>query len=197
MTSAQKRQIIRAARQVGNSSSSTLPPAFFLTDPDRTADILKTVSQLPSGFGVIYRHFGDKAAPTIGRALRHICHQGKLTLLVSADPKLAIEIKADGVHWPEARRAEAKYWRSRKWIMTTSSHSWRAVAAASYQGFSATLLSTVYPSQSPSASEPMGPVRFRLGKQRATLQVYALGGLTHENVGRVSAFAGVSLFEEA
>lgn len=166
----------------------TLPCAWFMTDPKRTPKPERIVEKLPPGFGVIYRHYGAKDRFEVGGRLAAICRRRRLMLLVSADPQLAQHIHADGVHWPQAMLRGVRV-RHPRWIETASAHSPHAVSTASRFGVDAAILSAVFASASPSASAPMGPLRFREIARSAPLPVYALGGVTRGNAARAMAYA--------
>jgi len=170
------------ARQSAEGRGRTLPRAFFLTDPDRTKNLLGLIARLPRGWGVIYRHFGAANRFAVGSALARACHRRGLILLVSADPALAQRIGADGVHWPQARSAH--------FIETASAHSRAAIARAHALGLDAAIVSTVFPSRSQSAAKAMGALRFRLIARSAALPVYALGGVNARNA--ASAMRGAA-----
>ena len=59
-------------------------------------------------------------------------------------------------------------------------------------GLDAALVSTVFPSKSPSAGQPMGSLRLRRLAQTGRLPLYALGGIDAENSAQVSDVAGLS-----
>lgn len=124
-------------RQAKNGRA--LPSAWFLTDPDRTKNLLAVIG-------------------------------------------------ADGVHWPEARLRGVRK-RSPHFIETASAHSRAGLARAHALGLDAAILSTVFPSRSPSASRAMGPLRFRLIARDAVLPVYALGGVNAHNAAHAMAHA--------
>jgi thiamine-phosphate pyrophosphorylase len=188
---ATRRKLLAAARLAKPAfarNGRPLPRAWFMTDPKRTPKPERIVEKLPPGFGVIYRHYGSKDRFEIGARLAALCRRRRLTLLVSADPVLAQRIRADGVHWPEAKLRGVRA-RSSRWIETASAHSLRAVGKAEKFGADAAILSAVFASASPSAGAPMGPLRFRRIARGAALPVYALGGVTHRNVARAMAHA--------
>jgi thiamine-phosphate pyrophosphorylase len=168
------------ARPSSTNRGRTLPRAFFLTDPDRTMNLLGVIARLPRGWGVIYRHFGAANRYVVGAALARACRQRGLILLVSADPALAARIGADGVHWPEARLRGVRQ-KSPRFIETAAAHSRAAIARARRFGIDAAIVSTVFPSRSRSAGKAMGPLRFRLIARAARLPVYALGGVNARN----------------
>jgi thiamine-phosphate pyrophosphorylase len=183
-----RRKLLAAARlakpaRAGPSAKGrgrALPRAWFVTDPHRTKDVLAIVSRLPRGLGVIYRHFGAHDRATIGLKLARLCRRRGLTLLVSADPALAQRIGAAGVHWPENRLHGVRP-RNPRFIETAAAHSRATIARAARLKVDAVIVSTVFPSRSPSAGSAMGALRFRRLARAAALPVYALGGVNARN----------------
>lgn len=178
----------RLAKPAFARSGRRLPPALFLTDPRRTPDPATIASRLPSGWGVIYRHFGAKDRQAVAHQLARICRRRRLVLLISADQKLAREVGADGVHWPEARLRRLRP-RHPGWIETASAHSRAGLARAAEAGVDAALLSSVFASASPSAPAATGPLRFNALAASAPLPVYALGGMRPRNAARAMTHA--------
>ncbi|MFT3722679.1 MAG: thiamine phosphate synthase [Hyphomonadaceae bacterium] len=166
----------RLAKPARARNGTYLPRAFFLTDPDRTKNLLGVIANLPRGFGVIYRHYGAANRYVVGAALARACRRRGLILLVSADPALAVRIGANGVHWPEARLTGIRP-RHPRFIETAAAHSRAAIARTRRLGVDAAVVSTVFPSRSPSAGKALGPLRFRLIARSAGIPVYALGGI--------------------
>jgi len=185
-----QRKLIAAARKSAAHLPPALPGAFFVTDPARTPDPCAIVRGLPAGFGVIYRHFAAMDRAEVAASLASICGKRGLTLLIAADPDLAMRVRADGVHWPHRMRQEARHWRGRFDLQTISAHSGRELRAISGLPVNAVLLSTVFASRSASAGRAMGAVKFRDLVRGAGLPVYALGGVTAENAGSAAKGAG-------
>lgn len=161
-------------------------------DPVRTPDPEAIVRGLPRGWGVIYRHFGAPERERVARRLAELCRKRKLVFLVSGDLELARRVKADGVHWPE-RMAIARGSRPRQWIETAAAHSRRGIARAARLGMDAAIVSTVFASRSPTATKPMGSVRFHALARRPPLPLYALGGVNSETAGRILAPANARI----
>ncbi|MBI1360233.1 MAG: thiamine monophosphate synthase [Alphaproteobacteria bacterium] len=185
-----RRKLLAAARRLPPRYTRTgarLPPVFLMSDPDRTPDLPELVAALPRGWGVIYRHFGADDRFETGARLARICRRRRLTLLVSADPDLALRTGADGVHWPETRLhlRRPRLFGARRIIETAAVHSRSALRRAAQAGVDAAIVSTVFESGSPSASVPIGPERFRRLARTAPLPVFALGGITANNAGRL------------
>lgn len=181
-----RRKLCAAARLA--KPPRNLPRAFFVTDPVRAADILAIAQRLPRGFGVVWRHFGAADRLEAGRRLARLCRRRGLVLLVSADPALAARIGAHGVHWPEARLRGMRLTPAGM-IETAAAHSARAIRRAHRLGVDAAIVSPVFPSRSPSATRPLGALRFRQMARTSPMPVYALGGLNAANAARAMAHA--------
>ncbi len=196
------RKLRAAARRAARHLPADLPPGLALTDPDRVADPVALAWALPRGWGLVYRHFGVPGAGTMARALARVCHRRGLALLIAGDPGLACQVGATGVHWPEARLAEARRWQGRFRLTTASAHPARATGLGLLgrgwpTGVDALLVSTVFASASPSAGAAMGALRLRDLAKRAAGPIYALGGVDAETAGSVAGWAGLAAVDGA
>lgn len=181
----------RLNRDVG---APNLPALFFLTDPERTPNPEAAIDQLPSGAGVIYRHFGAVNRREVARRMSALCHKRRLVFLIAADPELAASVGAHGVHWPERMLGTL---RAGPGLMTGAAHSAAAVARWRDAGAHACVLSPVFETQSYSRHEPLGLFKASQIARATKLPVIALGGVTSSNarmlVGRgFSGLAAVS-----
>ena len=189
------RQALRV-RETGTAAQTPLSPLLALSDPDRTPDLAALVETLPTGCGLIYRHFGaaDRMAVTI--ALDAACRARGIRLLVSADPDLARLGGVDGIHWPEKwlHRAAAARARGDGRFFTASAHSARAVCRARQAGIDAVLFSPVFPSRSPSAGRPTGVFPAAATARSTGMPVYALGGVNMRTAKRLEGlgFSGIA-----
>jgi thiamine-phosphate pyrophosphorylase len=187
-----RRKLVAAARlgqPARTKNGRPVPRAWFMTDPKRTPHPERIVARLPRGWGVIYRHFGAKDRFEVGARLAKAA-RGRV-LLVSADPELAQAIRADGVHWPEARLRMVRA-RNPRWIETASAHSRSGLARAKAMGVDAVFLSPVFVTRSSGAAKPLGPLAFRALARCAGLPVYALGGIHAGNAQRALSHAKAS-----
>ncbi len=190
-----ERKLAAAARRAGRHLPAYLPPVFYLTDPLRTPDPAATIANLPAGWGVIYRHFGDVNRMEEAGRIARACRDGGQVLLVANDPALAMAVGADGVHWPFKARGGARHWQTRFPLMTASAHSPRQLQQLQDAAIDAGLLSTAFPSASASAGQAMGAVRFRQLANRSPLPLYALGGVNASTAGKIARAAGVAAIE--
>lgn len=178
-----------------------LPAVWFVTDPARTPDPVAVARRLPRGSGIIYRHFGAPERRVVAHDLAQIAKKQRHLLLIGADPALAAEVGAAGVHLPERMVGEARRLTARwpGWWVTAAAHSPLAIRRANTAGADAVLLSTVFPSRSPSAGAPLGVVRLAALARTVDLPVFALGGVNATTAPRlldtqVSGFAAVDAF---
>jgi thiamine-phosphate pyrophosphorylase len=74
-----------------------------------------------------------------------------------------------------------------RWLVTGAAHSAVALVRAGRTGLDAAFLSPVFPSRSPSAVRPLGPLRFARLASAARLPVYALGGVSARTARRLES----------
>ncbi|MEM1087845.1 MAG: thiamine phosphate synthase [Pseudomonadota bacterium] len=184
-----------ATRAIRRHFPPHLPPFLFLTDPARTPTPEAEIMALQPDCGIVFRHFGDEGEIDFIREISPVLRREGRIFLIAADPDLALETGANGVHWPEQRLKEARHWRRKFPLQTASAHSARALRAAARAGMDAALLSPVFPSNSPSAGRPLGTARFRSLAQNADLPVYGVGGLNPNNFQQIASSAGIAAVE--
>lgn len=148
----------------------------------------------PRGAALVYRSFGAPDAEATALSLKAILHARGARLLIGADPALAAKVRADGVHLPE--RLAARALGRPGWLVTAAAHSARAARTARAD---AVVVSAIFPSKSPSAGAPIGPLGLARIVRAAGRPVYALGGVTNQNARRllptgVVGIAGIDAF---
>ena len=163
-----------------------------MTDDARLPDPLAAATALPQGSLVIVRVKDPARRAILAKELRSIAWARGLILLIADDPVLARTIGANGLHLPEARGAEASYWRARHptWLITASAHSLGAVLKAVHAD--AVLLSPVFATLSHQDAPALGVARARLIARSASMPVFALGGVTAGNAGQLFGFDGIA-----
>ncbi len=174
-----------------------LPPLVYFTDPVRTPDPEAIAARLPRGAAIVYRTFGAADALAVALRLKAIARRRGLKLLIGADEALAARVGADGVHLPERLVSRAARIRGRHpaWLITAAAHSPRAARAS----VDAVVVSAIFPSNSPSAGKPLGPLRLAQIVRFSGRPVYALGGVSQTTAARLLAtgvvgIAGVEVF---
>lgn len=178
----------RTAQAIGRRAAGRnppLPPLLFFTDPERTPDIEAAARRLPRGAAIVYRAFGAPDAHARAAGLVRIARARGLKLLIGADFELAAAVGADGVHLPERLAGRATRIRRKGWIVTAAAHSPLAARRALGAGADAVVVSAIFPSRSPSAGRPIGPLRLAQLARTAGGPVYALGGINNETARRL------------
>ena len=175
---------------------SRLSPLIFMTDPERVPDVVAAAQKLPRGTAIIYRHFGSAHKFVDAEALRHVTFERGQQLLIGADPDLAIEVGADGVHFRRDAKVELPtLWRRRcpDWLISMA-----GIKSGNYAGdlsvLDGLLISSVFPSQSPSAGEPMGIQEFTDKARKLPVPAFALGGINKDTAPKLlgSGAAGIA-----
>lgn len=173
---------------MARSAPGPLPPLIVLTDPRRFPDVAAFAERVPEGAVLIHRHFGRDEAAREAQALRRIADRHGFVFLVAADPALALQTGADGVHWPERMAHQARVRHPAGMVMSVSAHSRRAVQRGVRLGADAILLSPVFATASPGAGAPLGVWKAGAIARASAGPVYALGGVT---AGRARRLAGL------
>lgn len=174
-------------------SGSRLNPLVLMSDPERTPDLLALSRRLPGGSALIYRHFGS---PGLEPELRRITRDRGIQFLIGNDPDLAISCEADGVHF--SRRTDGatiSQWREARpdWIISAAAMK-SGPDDRPLQRLDALFVSPVFASDSPSAGTPIGVKALRQLTQTLPCPVFALGGITRDNITALigAAIAGVA-----
>jgi thiamine-phosphate pyrophosphorylase len=171
--------LVEVARTLAAETPGRKPPAslFLFTDPERLPDPLAAAARLPVGAAVVYRAFRAADALHTAQELRRITRERGLLLLVGADEDLALAAEADGVHLPERLLDEAEALAARRpaWRITGAAHS--AAALQQAKALDAVMISSVFPSRSPSAGPALGLERFGELVRLSPAPVIALGGV--------------------
>jgi thiamine-phosphate pyrophosphorylase len=172
-----------------HKATRKLPHRILLTDSVRLADPRDAIRALPARSGVILRHYNVSDRAGLARELLAICRPKKIPLLVAGDACLAKAIGADGLHLPEGMLAhELGHWR--RWLspdtfLSVAAHSPKALRKAASASASFALLSPVFQTKSHPDIKAIGIHRFASWTSKAQLPVYALGGVTRQNKGRI------------
>lgn len=174
-----------------------LPSLIMMTDVRRTHDPVADVLRLPSGAAMIFRHseLVPQSRLALARILRAATRARRIKLLIADDMRMALEVRADGVHFSERAlpRAGTRLRRLPDWLVTAAAHSLPALRRAAQAGVTAALLSPVFATMSHPGAAPLGMLRFAALAQQSPLPVYALGGLTDRTARRLRGSGAVGI----
>ncbi|MDE2182281.1 MAG: thiamine phosphate synthase [Alphaproteobacteria bacterium] len=187
--SLERRKLARAAFRLALRRKSILPPLVLMTDDERLADPVAAARRLPRGSMVVVRAREPSRRAALTSTMLELARERHLIVLVADDPALAG--LADGLHLPEAKLAQAARWRAcRRLLVTGSAHSLGALARARF--LDAVFLSPVFPTPSHPERPALSAVRANLMAQKSRVPVYALGGVTARNGGRLYGLCGIA-----
>jgi thiamine-phosphate pyrophosphorylase len=175
---------------MSSANGRDLPPLFYLTDPKRTPHPEEIVAHLPTGAGVIYRHFGDPHAEAHARVLRTLCDDNGVRLLIGQDDALAEEVGADGVHLPERALSKGPDIRERHphWLITGACHGCETLDLGEVTALDGLFISPIFTSQSPSAKDvaPLGVKGIQMFCDLSPVPVLGLGGIRADNADQLT-----------
>ena len=146
-----------------------LPKIWMMTDPRIGDGLLAAVRKLPSGSGVVFRHYArpKEERRALFARVRRICRQRGHILLVAGE----FIQGGDGVHGGAGRRHAG--------ICTIPVHNVREIRRAIRLGADLVFLSPLYATRSHPGARPLGLSRFNsLAKLARPAKVIALGGMT-------------------
>jgi len=147
--------------------------------------------KIPKESAFLLRSYKAKERKKIAKQLLKFCKMKKLKLLIASDIKLAEDINAHGVHFPEymIKKKNIINWvivkniKLRKnWIITTAVHSLQAIKNAEFFDIDAALLSPVFSSKSYPNKKNLGINKFSKIVKKTKLPIYALGGINIKNI---------------
>lgn len=177
----------RAAKKHG------MPPLILVTDAARLPDPVAAIKRLPRGSGVIFRHYAAPGRAGLAGKLAALCRARRLLFLVGGDARLALAVRADGLHLRERDLAAMILPGARRLFITASAHSRRALVAAGRRGATAALLGPVFETGSHPGKPGLGSLRFASIARHSPVPVYALGGITPANARRLLGSKAVGI----
>jgi thiamine-phosphate pyrophosphorylase len=181
-----ERDLLRryAARLRSQRQLCRVPSLVLLTDDDRSVDWIDAVMALPSGSAVIVRARSPERRKALALATIRIGKPRRILILIADDIKLAIRIRADGVHFPERNAWKITSLRrcNPNARVTMSAHSARGVAAASRLAANAVFLSPIFQTVSHPNTMALGATRWAMLARTSRIPVFSLGGLNPSNV---------------
>ena len=166
-------------------------PKIIIIFNDDIFDKKKFINlKIPKESAFLLRSYKVKERKKIAKQLLKFCKMKKLKLLIGSDIKLAEDINAHGIHFPEYMIKKRKInWmiikniKSKKnWIITTAVHSYQAIKKAEFFNVDAALLSPVFQSESHPNKKNLGINKFERIVKKTKLPIYALGGINIKNI---------------
>lgn len=174
-----------------------LPPQMLVT-PAPGADREKFLHQLGKALqhGVEFVQLRAPAlAPSsyagLAREVINLCREYGARVVLNADPELARELHADGVHLNGERLAQTKHRPlPREILCGASCHAEAEIRRAQALGLDYVILGPILPTPSHPQAKPLGWESFKSLASLCELPVYAIGGMRAENLVKVRELGG-------
>lgn len=169
------------------------PRLFLFTDQDRLPDPSRILPRLGRGTCVVLRHTDTRQLEVLARAVVPAAHRLGLRVLIANDLRLAIKLKADGIHLSQksARRGALRIHALPKgFIVTAAAHDARGLWRGAIAGAHLAIVSPVFSTASHPHAQNLGIWRFYALAHLSRLPVIALGGIDHARAKRLK-IAGI------
>lgn len=150
--------------------SQPLPSLWLMTDEKMGEALLPTLSALPKGSGVVFRHYGTADRRALFIKVQRIARKRRLLLVLAGTGREGIGWKAGGVHNRSAHKSGQ--------LHTASVHTIQERIAAERAGASLLFVSPIFPTSSHKDARPLGFAGFGRIVRNAKCPVIALGGMT-------------------
>lgn len=170
---------------------------FFITDQSRI-DAFEVCKKLPKNSHVILRDYDHPQREQLAKDIQKLCRKYKLRFLIAKTPRLAMKLKADGVHFPQFMHARINHWKSRKpnWIITASVHNQKEIFRTNNADFY--LISPIFKTESHANTKPLGIGKLnRIILQNCNKSFVVLGGINGKSAKKlknlaIAGLAGIS-----
>ena len=181
-----------------------LPRLFAFTDEQRGPEPLALINRLPTGAGLVFRHYHATNRAELATAAVKACKRRGICCLIAGDLKLARTLKADGLHLAEWQLNRPLYgladFRRQGGLVTAAAHSLSAALLAEKQNVDGIFISPVFPTKSHPGAAHLGLMRFAGLNQKLIGPSFALGGVNFQSERKLLfagayGMAGIGLFE--
>lgn len=177
-----------------------LPPLIFMSDESRVPTA-KIIPCLPQDCLVILREYAHPERAAQLASLAKLCQNAGLAYSIAGDLELALALQASALHASERCLSNISEWRARypHLPITAAAHTYDTITTAAEAGATACLCSPVFPTASHPKTPALGSEILRNWASTAPLPLYALGGISEENIAEIHSrgavgIAGCTLF---
>ena len=148
---------------------------------------------------LIFRNYNQQIDEKLILTIKKYCKKRGNKFLISNNIKLAIKLNLDGAYIPsfnkETKHLSFSY--KKNFVLLGSAHNIKEIRTKELQGINAIFVSSLFKQN----KNYLGINRFKLLSCLSCKPLIALGGLSHDNVQKLSltcclGFAGISFFEQ-
>jgi thiamine-phosphate pyrophosphorylase len=157
------------------SRRQPLPRLWLMTDERQGEGLWAALERLPTGSGVVFRHYRLPRAQRrqLLERVRRVAKRRRLVVLAGAG------LRGDGVHGGRGPG-----------FRSASAHNLRELKTAERSGATLVFLSPAFATRSHPGARALGPVRFGLIAAQAKVPIVALGGMDARKARRLPNIYG-------
>ncbi|WP_072091002.1 thiamine phosphate synthase [Candidatus Pelagibacter communis] len=159
----------------------------------------KNIDKQTLNTGIIYRNYEAEDSLSTIIKLKNYCKKKGHKFFLSNNVKLAINLNLDGAYIPSFNKStnHLSYSKSKNFLLIGSAHNNKEIKIKERQGVSILFFSSVFKKN----KNYLGLNKFKLLTNLTNKKVIALGGITNENLKKLSlinckGFAGISYFQK-
>jgi len=173
-----------------------LPKSFIFVDKYEDTTFKKRKKDI----GIVYRNYNDRKRENQLIKVAKACKKNKYKLFISNDIKLVYKYKADGIYIPSFNKTKKFSNCERKNIIIIgSAHNQKEINIKIEQKCKIIFLSPVFFVKK--RSNFLGLHRFNNLSYRSRVDIFALGGINHNNIRKLSlfyakGFGGIKIFKK-
>jgi len=179
-----------------------LPEIFIFTDDYRLSDPVTLAKLIPKDWGIVIRNYQNQNRIQLIKDTAKICKKRRIFFMVSGDWRLAVKIRANGIHMPikllkkETISTVIKI--CDNLILSIPAHNSTELRFARLIGADAFFLSPIKTSTSHPQVKPIGILPFSSLARNQDRNIYALGGINLRDKKRLQnlgakGIAGISI----
>lgn len=179
-----------------------LPEIFIFTDDSKLSDPITLAKLIPKKWGMVIRNYHNHNRIQLIKDTAKICKKRRIFFMVAGNWRLAIKIRASGIHMPvkliKKETISTIIKKCNNFTLSISAHNQAELRYARLIGVDAVFLSPVKKSSSHPLLKPIGFLPFSSLARNQGLNVYALGGLNLRDKKRsqdlgAKGIAGISI----
>jgi thiamine-phosphate pyrophosphorylase len=173
-----------------------LPKSFIFVDKYEN----NTFNKIKKNIGIVYRNYNDRRRENQLIKVAEACKKNKYKLFISNDLKLVYKYKADGIYIPSFNKTKKFNNCERKNIIIIgSAHNQKEIITKIEQKCEIIFLSPVFFVKK--RNNFLGLHRFNSLSYRNKVDIFALGGINHNNIRKLQilytkGFGGIQIFKK-
>lgn len=174
--------MVHSVPNIKFNRARSLPEVILIADEANRKQVLSRIKKLPATSAVIVRDYGHPKRREWAKTLVGVCKKQKIPVLIANDPQMAMDLGADGCHFPQYRLSQVWQWRYKNplWLISGAVHSRLGACLANVYPLSFILVSPVLKTQSHPLAIPLGLQGLRAIIRVSCHPVVALGGIKQE-----------------